>query len=133
MSNEIKISPSQEDYLERILFIRKKNGTVRVTDLATEMNISKPSVNKAINNLKAQGLVDHERYGLLSLTTKGEQLAREVEKRHLVLKKFLYEVLNVEEDKAEKEACLIEHSISLDTIEKLSDYLDINLKNKAKK
>lgn len=127
MSNEIKISPSQEDYLERILFIRKKNGTVRVTDLAVEMNISKPSVNKAINNLKAQGLVDHERYGLLSLTSKGEQLAKDVERRHLILKKFLYEVLNVEEEKAEKEACLIEHGISLDTVEKLATYLDNNL------
>lgn len=127
MSNEIKVSPAQEDYLERILFIRKKNGTVRVTDLAAEMNISKPSVNKAINTLKAQGLVDHEKYGLLSLTHKGEQLAKNIEKRHMVVKKFLFEVLKVEEEKAEKEACFIEHGISLDTIEKLSQYLDNKL------
>lgn len=127
MTNEIKISPSQEDYLERILFIRKRNGTARVTDLATEMNISKPSVNKAINNLKAQGLVNHEKYGLLNLTVEGEQLAREIEKRHIILKKFLHEILEVDEEIAEKEACLLEHCISLKTIEKLSIYLDKQL------
>ena len=127
MINEIKISPSQEDYLEKILSIRKKNGTVRVTDLAAEMNISKPSVNKAVNNLKAQGLVNHERYGLLDLTFEGEQLAKEIERRHMILKKFLHKILEVDEETSEKEACLIEHCVSINTIEKLSKYLEKQL------
>jgi len=123
MADEIKISPSQEDYLERILFIREKNSIVRVTDLAVEMNISKPSVNKAISNLKAQGLVSQEKYGLLNLTVEGEKLAKEIERRHITVKKFLHELLKVDEETAEKEACLIEHCVSLETIEKLSSYL----------
>ena len=124
MSNKQKISPSLEDYLETILFLSQKNDIVRVTDVASEMNISKPSVNKAVNILKNQELVSHEHYGSLSLTENGLEIATNVARIHMVLKKFLKDLLNVEEETAEKEACLIEHRISSDTIEKLSNYLN---------
>lgn len=116
------ISHSHEDYLESILTLLEKNPVVRVTDLAQEMNISKPSVNKAINNLKSQGMVEQERYGAITLTVKGECLARSVQMRHHVLKEFL-QIIGVKEDKAEEEACAIEHNISIDTVEKLSKFL----------
>ena len=123
------ISHSHEDYLESILTLLDKNPVVRVTDLAHEMNISKPSVNKAINTLKTQGMVEQQRYGSITLTVKGECLARSVQMRHHVLKEFL-QIIGVTEQKAEEEACAIEHNISIDTIEKLSKYLvrfrDIN-------
>ena len=123
----MKVSRSQEDYLERILSLASQKGDVRVTDLATDMNISKPSVNKAIGLLKNQGLVDHEKYGTLTLTPKGEAYAKNVEKRHTVLKRFLCDVLKVDEARAEEEACAIEHGVSLDTIERLDRFLEEGL------
>ena len=120
----MSVSPSLEDYLETILSLQKRNQTVRVTDIATEMSISKPSVNKAIKNLKQHELVLHEHYGDITLTEKGAEIAQSVTFRHMVVKKFLCELLQVEENIAEAEACKIEHSISASTLQKLSEYLD---------
>lgn len=43
---------SGENYLETILRLREKNGTVRSIDIAHELNFSKPSVSRAIGILK---------------------------------------------------------------------------------
>ena len=46
------ISKALEEYLKTMYILKKQNGNIRVTDIANKMNCSKPSVNKAINNLK---------------------------------------------------------------------------------
>ena len=120
---ELNITPSLEDYLEAILFLMEKEQAVRVTDVANYLGISKPSVNKAINNLKAMELVNHEHYGLLDLTEKGRQIAVEVAKRHVVITEFLEKYLGIDAKTAEKEACLLEHSMSVDTVDKLEVFL----------
>lgn len=124
--NAKHITASLEDYLEAIFFLSGANGDVRVTDLAIELNISKPSVNRAINTLKGQGYVEHEHYGSLRLTEEGLRIARNVANRHIMLKRFLMEILHVEEETAEKEACSIEHDLSADTIQKIKAFLEEN-------
>ena len=125
MKNENgRFSASLEDYLEAIYFVGQKNDVVRITDIAVMLGISKSSVNRAINTLKAQNLVFHERYGALQLTAEGYQIAENVAKRHGILKRFLTEILKVDKDRAEHEACQIEHSLSMDTILKISKLLD---------
>jgi len=121
---KIKITSSLEDYLETMLSLKERNNEIRVTDVALELNISKPSVNKAMNILKKQGLLDQEHYGLISLTEKGEEMAKNVLKRHVAVKQLLNSVLLVDEETAEKEACLIEHAISEDTLKKLIVFLE---------
>lgn len=97
---------------------------VRVTDVAAHLNISKPSVNKAINILKAQGYVEHEHYGLLSLTDEGKRVAGLVALRHFTIKSFLVDVLNIEPELAEEEACKLEHSMRMETMFKLKEFLE---------
>lgn len=126
--NETKVSASLEDYLEAIYFLNGKNEGVRVTDVAVELNISKPSVNRAINTLKNQGMVEHEHYGALILTEKGLAIAEKIAGRHVMLKRFLINVLGVEESVAEGEACAIEHCLSSDTIERISNHMEKVLK-----
>ena len=46
------ITKSLEEYLKTMYVLQKQNGNIRVTDIANKMNCSKPSVNKALNNLK---------------------------------------------------------------------------------
>lgn len=118
----MKISPNQEDYLEKILDLSATHTIVRVTDLATLMGISKPSVTKAINTLKEHGLVTQEKYSFIALTEAGEKIAKNVRKRHDVLKQLLL-TIGVSEAIAEREACEIEHGVSLETIDKLADFL----------
>jgi len=62
------ISKALEEYLKTMYILKKQNGNIRVTDIANKMNCSKPSVNKAINNLKANSLVNYETYGTIELT-----------------------------------------------------------------
>ena len=112
-----------EDYLEAIYFLTLECGQVRITDLAEKLSLSKPSVSRAVSNLKKQNLVEHESYGLLKLTDNGYVLAKEIADRHSTLKKFLHNLLGVDEKVAEEEACRLEHSMCNGTIDKLRVYL----------
>lgn len=122
--NETPISSALEDYLEAIYEISKKKPSVRITDIALHLGISKPSVNRAVNTLKKQGLVSHEPYGDIVLTEYGKELGESVNHRHRMIKKFLVNVLHVPEAEADKEACQIEHNISQNTIEKMKSYME---------
>ncbi len=110
-------SQSLEDYLEAIAC---KGGTdVKSIDLANHLNVSRASVNKAINSLIEKGLVEKEHYGNISLTLAGKQISDNIVWKHNLLKTFLTDILEVKTITAEEEACGIEHSISDETAKKL--------------
>ena len=112
------VSKALEEYLKTMYILKQKNGNIRVTDIALKMNCSKPSVNKAINNLKANSLVNYELYGTIELTEEGENLAKKI-----LVYVFLKDVLNLEEIDARAEAEKIKGAISDDTINKLAKYV----------
>lgn len=122
--NDAYISNALEDYLETIYEISEQKQNVRTTDIALTLGISKPSVNRAVNTLKKQGLVSHQPYGDIILTEKGYQLGKAVFHRQIMIKKFLVNVLRIPERDAEKEACQIEHSISQNTVEKMKTFME---------
>ena len=62
------ISKALEEYLKTMYVLKNQNGNIRVTDIAEKMNCSKPSVNKAINILKSENLVNYETYGTIEMT-----------------------------------------------------------------
>lgn len=115
-------SESLEDYLETINLLGAKH--VRSVDIANQLHLSKASVNKAINTLIDKGLVQKELYGDVSLTKIGMKNAERVLKKHLLIKTFLIEILGVEEELADQEACGIEHNISEDTAKKLEEFMN---------
>lgn len=117
------ISSALEDYIEAIYLLSKLKASVRITDIALHLGISKPSVNRAVNSLKKQGLVLHEPYGSIILTERGHELGAQVSHRHIMIKKFLMSVLNLSESDADKEACGIEHSISQNTVDKMEVFM----------
>lgn len=123
MSEYFTLSPAMEDYLEIILELSEAEGGVRVTDIAARLNITKASVTQAINSLKNLNLVYQDKYGPVQLTKKGREKAEKVRKRHRLLYKFLADVLKVEPQVAEKDACLMEHVVSQQTMEQLVDFL----------
>lgn len=118
-----KLSSSNEDYLEAIYQLGGSTKAVRSVDLANKMEVSKASVNKAINNLKSAGLVQQPHYGDISLTKEGLHYARDVQSRHEILSEFLTEVLGVEPQQAQEEACTMEHAISDETLDRWTEFL----------
>jgi len=123
-TNNIKVSPSLEDYLETILNISLQDEKVRITDLAEALDVAKSSVHQAVSQLKKAGLVTQERYGPVGLTDSGQKEATKVKKKHEILVRFFEDVLGVDKETAQRDACLIEHSISPVTIDKLMKFCD---------
>ncbi|TEB16727.1 Transcriptional regulator MntR [Pelotomaculum sp. FP] len=125
MTGTFAISSSMQDYLEAILNLSEKDdGLARITDIANMLSIAKASVSQAISSLKDLGLVAQERYGPVELTCAGRELAIKVRHRHRTLRKFLVEVLGVDPKIAEKDACLMEHVVSQQTLEKFMEFLE---------
>lgn len=124
------ISKALEEYLKTMYILNKQNGRVRVTDIAEKMNCTKASVNKAVHNLKDNGLLSYETYGTIELTQNGEDLAKKILETYDIIFLFLKDVLNLKDKQAEQEAEKIKSVITDETTNKLAKYihkvLDLN-------
>lgn len=107
---------SGENYLETILILTKRNGSVRSIDIANEMDFTKASVSRAMSILKRDNYIIMEADGSILLTKEGLKMANAVYDRHITLIRFIHENLGVDMDIAEKDACRIEHIISPETL-----------------
>ncbi|WP_293728900.1 metal-dependent transcriptional regulator [uncultured Phascolarctobacterium sp.] len=106
---------SGENYLEMILMLTQKNGSVRSIDIADAMGFTKASVSRAMSILKRNNYIIMEPDGAIRLTKEGQKKAAAVYDRHVTLTRFINKKLGVDEDIAEKDACRIEHIISPET------------------
>ena len=107
----MQLQESGEMYLETILVLLQRNGSVRSIDIASEMNFSKPSVSRAMSKLREGGFVLMDNDGMITLTGSGREIAEKIYERHNVLSKLLMQ-LGVDEETATDDACRIEHVIS---------------------
>lgn len=131
MEKRLALTKSLEDYLEVILRIIKKQGSARITDIADSMEVAASSVNEMVAKLKDRNLVVQEKYGPVRLTNNGRDLAEKINCTHEIIYKFLNEYLKVNPQTADKDACLMEHSISTETLLKMIKLLsEENIINK---
>lgn len=123
---EHTLTMANEDYLEAIYVIgfEQNVNEVRSVDIAEYLGVSKASVSKALNTLRDEGFVHQSRYAKASLTPEGKTYAQSLWKCHRMLRKFLIEELKVDEERANKEACLMEHVISYETMVAWTKYLE---------
>ena len=117
------ISSSLEEYLKTIYILNNTEKQIRVTDISKRLNCTKPSVNRALNCLKDEGLIFYEAYKNIEITEKGIDLAKSIVKKQDILKLFLTQVLGVDENVAGEEATNMKHAISEDTTLKLENYI----------
>ncbi len=120
---KLNIHESAEDYLERILMLSKKMSKVRSIDIAVDMNYSKPSISRAIKNLKENGYIDVDANGNITLTEKGLEIANRIFERHTILTK-IFVALGVSKETAASDACKVEHDLSQETFDALKKYLE---------
>ena len=114
------MTKSLEDYLEAIHRQAQATGGARVVDIAHALGVKMPSVNNAVRELAALGLIAHTPYQQLHLTVEGERVATGIFKRHTMLKTFL-KAIGVSEDHAETDACAMEHVLSDETLQRLDE------------
>jgi len=120
---KVELSPNRENYLEMIIRLSKREKVVRVNSLAKELKLRMSSVSEALNLLKDDGLITHEKYGYIELTEKGSQIGEEISSRHEVLFVFLTKILGIDPVTADKDACKMEHVISPATLSKLISFV----------
>jgi len=116
-------SESVEMYLEAIVELDAQSKSVRSVDIAHYLGVTKPSVSRAMTNLKAAGLILQEPYGRVTLTEKGRTEADRVHGLHHMITDFFMDALGLDAHTAEADACRIEHVISPETVAAIKEYL----------
>lgn len=119
----MKIYESAEDYLERILMLKKQNGKVISLDIAISMNYSKASVSRAIKNLKENNYITVDSKGEINLTERGLIIAERMYTRHTLLSDFFVS-LGVDPDIAKNDACKVEHGLSDETFDAIKKLIE---------
>ena len=117
----MKIQESAENYLETILLLQQRKGSVRSIDIANELEFSKPSVSVAMKNLRLNGYIEMDGSGLISLLPAGRAIAEAVLEKHRLMTEFLM-ALGVSPQVAAEDACRIEHVLSDESFEAIKNH-----------
>lgn len=121
-----QLTSGLEDYIEVISNHLKYHQKVRAIDISRELNVSRASVSEALKRLADMGLINYSRYDVISITEEGEKAAQKVINRHNLLKSFFTEILGLEDNEAAENACKIEHVITENVYNRLTDYVKFN-------
>ena len=108
----------KEDYLEAVLIIQEKQGTVRSVDLVRFLQVSKASVSIAVTDLRQTGHLTMDKDFSLHLTDTGSAVAKRIYERHCFFRDRLI-AAGVDRQTADADACRIEHAISEESFQKL--------------
>lgn len=119
-----ELSASLEDYLEVIYHLEKANRAARSKDIADQMHVQRASVTGALKTLAGRGLINYSPYKTITLTDQGHRVAQEIIRRHETLKEFFITALLLDPERADANACRIEHAIGSAAIERLVQLLD---------
>lgn len=112
-----------ENYLEAIYELSSEKSFARISDIAQRLNVSKASASNAMQSLMNKGLITTEKYREIYLTEEGKKIAEYTAKKHRAIKKFFTEVLKVDGEIADADACAIEHVISNASLKAIEAFL----------
>ncbi|MBW2063043.1 MAG: metal-dependent transcriptional regulator [Deltaproteobacteria bacterium] len=118
------LSSHLEDYLETIFHLQTQNRVARARDIAERLDVTRASVTGALKTLTEKGLVNHAPYSYVTLTKQGETIALEIIRRHETLKDFFEHFLYLDPEKADANACRVEHAVDSETIDRLLLFLE---------
>lgn len=116
------VSANREKYLWEIYTNLNEEGYTRVSQLAKSLQVSVPSASKMAKKLNEENLIQFQRYGIITLTEKGNEISKGLIRRHKILV-HLFEVIGIEQEKIENEVKNVETYISSEVIEKLERFL----------
>lgn len=119
----MKYRESEETYLETIYVLKQKKEDLHATDIASELNFSKPSVSRALGLLEKRGYITRNDSGKIDLTKDGYDKSAGIFERHSVITRLLIKV-GADESLAEENACRIEHVICPELFEVLKKFTE---------
>lgn len=98
------------------------NDEVRSSTIARRLDVAPASVTAMIGRLEADGWVEHEPYGGVSLTDRGSTLARHLEWRRCVLATFFETVLDVH--LSEDASYRVSFELPVDVVRRLGEVIE---------
>lgn len=117
-----QLSQSIEDYLEAIYMIELEHRVAKSVEISHMIGVSKPAVNKAMNELLKHEYIEKEPYGDIHLTDSGKAIAKKVFHTHTTIRDFLISI-GVSNKTANVDCCMIEHVISKETLQAIENSL----------
>jgi DtxR family Mn-dependent transcriptional regulator len=124
MKSITQYDTTTQEYVEIIHSLLQENPVTRIKDISRLRGVTPSTVSTVIDNLKKQNLVNHQKFGYVSLTPEGNALGEALERRHQLVRSFLVNVLGVNPKVAQDDACMIEHVIAAETCDKLLDFIE---------
>ena len=118
--------PSQavEDYAKTIFGLeRRAEAPVTTSALATRLGVAPASVTAMLKRMAEGGLVEHEPYRGVRLTSAGKRVALEVIRHHRLIEAYLADALGMPWDRVHAEAEVLEHYISEELEERMATAL----------
>ncbi len=113
-----------QDYLKVIWTAQEwSHEKVSTKMLAERIGVSASTASESIRKLADQGLVDHEKYGAVTLTDAGRRAALAMVRRHRLMETFLVRELGYGWDEVHDEAEVLEHAVS----DRMLDRIDAKL------
>lgn len=117
------IHESAEDYLESILRLQERLGSVRSIDIVNELGYSKPSVSIAMKKLRENGYIAMAADGTLTLNDSGMEIAARIYQRHKTITQ-LFTLLGVSPEIAAEDACKVEHDLNEETFARITEFVE---------
>ncbi len=116
-----------EQYIETIDAVQREKGYAKVKDVATALDVGLPTVTEMFGKLDEAGLINYQKWSGVTLTDEGQAMADGLRLKHETLREFLT-ILGVPEGVADGDACTMEHSVSAETLDRLTRFVDfVNL------
>jgi len=111
---------SVEDYLKAIYELSRSPERVTPSRVAARLGVARASVSAMVHRLAKQGLVKHEPYQALRLTSEGRSVALRLVRRHRVIEAYLVTALGYTWDRVHNEAERLEHTASDELIDRMA-------------
>lgn len=109
-----------EDYLKIIFELESVAGVAGTNEIASALGFAPASVSGMVRRLAEQGLITHERYRGVRLTTLGRRAALRTIRRHRVIEAYLTTALGYPWDRVHDEAERLEHAASDELIDRMA-------------
>ncbi len=95
-------------------------------NLANHLKIKHTTLNSSLKRLQKKDQVDWKKYGTVSLTEQGKNVAAHISNHHFIIEKFFKEFLNLSSEQAHKEALDLAPAISCTLIEAICNKMGIS-------
>ncbi len=123
MHRDKQLSPTHEMYLKVLHQVRADYEVARVRDISKGLGVNPGTVTSTLKRLEKKGFVKHDHYGVVTLTPRGVNVAKCMIRRFETIKGLLTEVLGVDPEVAEVDACMMEHAVSPATVNRMESML----------